>query len=303
MSNPTPPASAAGGSWQLVPNGNGGFTWALVPENYFPQTGLSSDIPDPNSGPGGGWSSSSGWGYGGGSDSTSNSGGGSRPADPNVGFSEYTAPSTDMAAPSAAAESAAPTLPSAPIPGVSPIGQIAPGLSPSISGPSILGKVGGFIKKVGGISDKLSPILGGAAKGRADNQFLNDESQRRNRQLLIDEKQFALDAPQKRLTTSARANLLSNYSPSQAEWGGPGSGLKGQTVKFTGGFNNPNLFGGDTKALADDVMHKQLTSQLQGDEFPAMPDPSRSTLTDKVLGGGATFAAILAALKNGYHLT
>ncbi len=79
-------------------------------------------------------------------------------------------------------------------------------------------------------------------------------------------KQFELDAPAQRLTTGVRGSMVANQSPVKAEWGGPGSGLSGGKVNFTGGHANPNLISADARALGNDVTHQALLSQLKHDD-------------------------------------
>ncbi len=144
----------------------------------------------------------------------------------------------------------------------------------------------GSVKGITDAAGKLSPILGGINANRASNQQANDL-------LTMRQKQYELDAPATRLSTSRKASLLANFQPVKADWGGPGSGLAGKTVNFTGGFNNPDLYSPETKQLAQDIMHKQLLASLQGED--TLPPAGRSSTMDKILGGIGTGASILGA--------
>lgn len=120
---------------------------------------------------------------------------------------------------------------------------------------------------------------------------------------------FALAAPGSRLSTSMRASLAGNFSPTKFNWNGPGSGLRGEIPTFSGGVREgmTNL-DPQTKELAQQVIHDQLLAQMRGGlsgqgkdyEVQQPPMPGQSSALDKLLGGGSTAAAIAAALgKNG----
>lgn len=129
----------------------------------------------------------------------------------------------------------------------------------------------------------VAPILGNAAKSRASAQDINDTATVRNRKV-------ELEAPGMRIANAAKARLLS-AGPSSASWGGPGSGLRGETVKYSGGASSG--FTPADRSLMDELVHQQLQKALTGEN---LPQPGRSSATDKLLGGGATVASILGAL-------
>ena len=94
-------------------------------------------------------------------------------------------------------------------------------------------------------------LLGGLGKGKE--QKLSKD------QLELQRFLATLEAPNKRLDTSVRASRIANAQPVSASWGGPGSGMRGGTVKFSGGKSQP--LDPRTKELANDVLLQELEQQ------------------------------------------
>lgn len=143
-----------------------------------------------------------------------------------------------------------------------------------------------IINKVTGAARDVAPVLGGAAGASA---------QARNQRDQILQKNFTINEglPANRLKTSIMASKAANFSPVKANWGGPGSGLAGKTVSFTGGANNPDLINADTRAQANDVTHQEMLNQINKVQAPL---PSPTTTGEKVLGGAAFGTALTGAL-------
>lgn len=160
----------------------------------------------------------------------------------------------------------------------------------------------GASSMVGDVAD----VLGGASKAGAQNNILQDRNTLDRESIRLGRDRFATAAPEQRMSNSIRAALAKNATPSSVQWGGPGSGLKGQLPQFSGGIKS--IYGGlqepDTKNLMDTVLHDQLMAQQQGGisgggKDTAMPNINQSSVLDKIIGGGSLATSILAAiLKN-----
>lgn len=152
-------------------------------------------------------------------------------------------------------------------------------------GKGILGLVpgGGTINTILDVAGKAAPILGGMAGARSAAKAKAGDQQR-------DLGTFNMQAPRYRLGTAGRA-ALGSAGPVTANWGGPGSGLRGQKVSFSGGASrvaaNPEL-----KRLSDEVMMRELQAQLAGDK--TLPEPN---FFDNLLGGAAAGTSLLGAFR------
>lgn len=144
----------------------------------------------------------------------------------------------------------------------------------------------GVGSRILGGAQKLAPILGNAADSR---QRANADRDANN----IARYNAQEAAPGRRLRTSAQASLIANRTPTQATMPMPGFGKRGETVEFTGGFSNPNLYGGDMKAMSDDIIHENLLKQMRHGED--VPQPGREGAFDKILGGAGLASSILGA--------
>lgn len=151
-----------------------------------------------------------------------------------------------------------------------------PSAAPILTGAGVGSKI------LNGIS-KVAPVLGQAAGGRAAAQQANDQSNTQRANIL-------LKAPSQRMANAARANLLKS-GPTTVDWGGPGSGSRGQTVKFGDGIHTPMP---DMGTIPDDIVHQELSKAMNGED---LPKAGHSSALDNILGYGATAANILGALR------
>lgn len=146
-------------------------------------------------------------------------------------------------------------------------------------------------------TDAISSILGKAAGSRQNQKNKDAELQLVRDRSELDRYLAGLQAPGTRMKTSARASYAANAAPVKAEWGGPGSGKAGKTVKFNGGYSTP--LDDRTKALANDILEQELMEQRSpnhGGPPPVAPAP-KSSFWDKLLGGAATAASIYSGIK------
>jgi hypothetical protein len=167
------------------------------------------------------------------------------------------------------------------------------------AGRSILSRVGSS-KFLTGAAD----VLGGASRSAAQNNALNDanavnlyNSQEGN-QLARD--RFALDAPGTRMGQSAKASILSRVKPTTINWGGPGSGVRGQVPTTAGGFHD-GLANMDPAVgqLAQEIMQQNLANQRANRDGVTVTPPriGRSSAGDRLLGGAALGTSILGLLR------
>lgn len=153
---------------------------------------------------------------------------------------------------------------------------------------------------VGKYGKEIAPVLGGMSKERAAATQQNDLNSLSRDRNALGNYEAGLKAPGTRLRTSMGASEIANRQPVGVDWGGPGSGLAGKTVKFTGGYANPNLVSPDTKALAEDTMHQEMLSGMGGQGGPPEITPAhQDSLADNLIGYGSTAASILGAMNPG----
>ena len=136
----------------------------------------------------------------------------------------------------------------------------------------------------GNLFSNLSSVLGGAAKNQAASEQAADKTR-------LGYDQFNLEAPGERLKQATKAGFLQTATPYKAQWGGPGSGLKGQIVQMTGGLD-PTKLPASVKQLAGQVQNDQLMAELGG---PAKPTAGTSA-GDKALGWGSVASSLLPVL-------
>lgn len=148
----------------------------------------------------------------------------------------------------------------------------------------------------------IATALGGAAKGEQQQNNTETNQQLSQEQIQLNRDKYALDAPNTRLATAIKASIASNFQPQHTAWGGPGSGLKGQTPTITGGLSG-SLANLDprTKELANQIMLDELTGQRQGGptgggQDRALPKLNQTTTADKVLGGASLGTSILGSV-------
>lgn len=172
--------------------------------------------------------------------------------------------------------------------------------APFTGGASLLAAGPSMLSKAAGLAGKLAPVLGGLSKGRNESRQANDTNSMARDRIALDSYNSGLKSPSTRLNTSLAASRVANRQPVTAEWGGPGAGLRGQTVKFNGGSANPNLISPDTKALAEDTMHQEMLQGMGGKGGPpTLSQPQDSSTLDNIIGGASTASSILGALTAG----
>lgn len=189
-------------------------------------------------------------------------------------------------------------------------GALAPGLTGSMAAGDAAGMFGGAAGAAGAGSSilgtvdkyagKVAPILGNMAKAGAEANANRDRILPSMESAQLARDKFALEAPGTRMGQSLKASILKNVQPSHVDWGGPGSGLRGQVPTFTGGFTGAlaNL-DPETRQLADTVLHKDLQDQLAGgdDSTRWLDQFGKESLKDKIIGGASTGASIWDAIR------
>jgi hypothetical protein len=141
--------------------------------------------------------------------------------------------------------------------------------------------------KIFGAADKLSPVLGGAADARAQAQDTNANQ-------ALAQSYYRLNAPGQRLRTGLRADMARSATPVRLEgWNGPGSGLRGERPRFTGGANIGNI-SEQGRGLADQVLNDTIEEQLTGGN---LPEPGESGFLDDLLGWGSLATGVGGAIN------
>lgn len=155
----------------------------------------------------------------------------------------------------------------------------------------IIGSIINYAKKGKEVYDGVSDVFGGMSDSREADRRFQDTSE-------LDRYKLEQAAPQRNMNDATRAASILNRTPVKAEWGGPGSGLAGQTVHFGGGIdheamaNNPEM-----KALMNNIIHEAMVKQLSGNQGMPAPTSGHESTMDKVIGGIATGSSILGALN------
>lgn len=151
----------------------------------------------------------------------------------------------------------------------------------------------GFLNKLRGAGDvaaNLSPVLSNAAQSSAENQQLN------NSQALANS-YYRTQAPRARLATAARSSVMSNAQPVHANWGGPGSGLRGETVHYDNALG-PQYLNADARHVADTELSNTMQQSLRAQNGEDLPDPGATSTMDKILGGASMATSLLGAFRN-----
>lgn len=185
--------------------------------------------------------------------------------------------------------------------------------------PALLPLLAKFGPQILSMAGKIAPVLGGAAKGRAEGRSgeisdqlwrdrLNLDATRANNDgtksafdMGMRAREFGLTAPRYRMGNVTRGSLMA-AGPMKVNWGGPGSGMRGEQTKVTGGFmeRDPRM-----KMMGDAVMDRELQAQLGGEDKVTAPTMDRASMAtpapkpsfgDKALGWGAGAAGILGAI-------
>lgn len=162
-----------------------------------------------------------------------------------------------------------------------------------------------------GAASNLSTVLGSAAGGALNQKTQSDLIKLALGNQGLSRQQFATAAPATRLSTGSKAALaaaLSKAGPVKVNWGGPGSGLRGQIPTYSGGFSDAlaSLKNDPTYQSLLDLVGKDELKQQQsggatgGNQDAATPsflngvgDPST---TGNILGGAGLATGILGAL-------
>lgn len=178
--------------------------------------------------------------------------------------------------------------------GILKVAPIAASFIPGVGGAvGALSKTGKILRGAA----NLAPVLGGAAKSANSSQTVQNSEQLQRDKLAMEKFKLGLEAPGTRLNQSIAASKTKNFTPVTSHWGGPGSGMRGDHTTFSGGYANPDMISPETKAQADDILHQNLTSQLQhGADLPTVT-PAGKSKVGGVLGAGALGASILGAFK------
>lgn len=178
-------------------------------------------------------------------------------------------------------EAAIPTsigIPGGALPGV--------GVSAAKAGSGLTGKVLGASRVLGGMAESGAASKRNEAATNLQRDYIDQNAYKTD-----------LEAPGIRLNQSTAAAKIANGKPVKANWGGPGSGLRGETLKFEGGYSDPNLFDGDIKALANNIMMQNMRDQLSGKKAPtARPNP-KSGIMDKIISGAAAGTSLWGAMR------
>lgn len=179
----------------------------------------------------------------------------------------------------------------------------APAVGAGGSAATTAAAVGGGMGLGGKILDiarGISPILGTAAKGRADTQQTNEllNIQRANTDL--SQREYMRDSPGIRSRSAAKSSMIANYKPTSFSMGAPGFGERGETPSFSGGFSNPDMYSPEARQVANESIKAHLLASLNGtDRIPKIPAPDSSSVLDKILGAGAFGSSILGGLPPG----
>lgn len=172
------------------------------------------------------------------------------------------------------------------------IGSILAKVAPTVADLVIPGS--GALAKIAKGAAGLAPVLGGAAKGQQSSQQMQAEINAKNDQTALERYKLKAAAPDLRRQAGVKASMVANSSPVQISRT-PGRG--GHTT-VSGGFANPNLINPDTRAMADDMTHQALLTQMGHDSDIPQPTPMPGGgIMDKVLGGAALGTSALAAIQ------
>lgn len=155
-------------------------------------------------------------------------------------------------------------------------------------------------------AQNVAPILSNAAGQQSNARQQEIQNEQTDRQLAIQEQAAGQTADRERLRSSVRSSNILNATPSAVSWGGPGSGLRGELPKITGGFTGAmaNL-DPRVKEMADTQLKNNVVAQLSGSGQPTQPVEDEEqrrrrrgeSTGEKILGGVATGASILGAFS------
>jgi len=168
-------------------------------------------------------------------------------------------------------------------------------VGPQQAGAASSGGSGNLLGSILGTAQNLAPVLGGAAKGQLSGEQANYQLGLGADQLNNQIAQLNTTLPAARLRAAEQAGLLNTYSPVSVSWGGPGSGLKGQVPRLTGGVD-PSKMPAMVRSLANQVQMSELQNQLGGNIPNVAPPNIGGSTGDQILGGAAAGTSILGAL-------
>lgn len=163
------------------------------------------------------------------------------------------------------------------------------------------------LAKYGKTAQGVSDVLGNAAATEAASNQARDNTKVQLENTRLNRDKFATDAPGTRLQTTIQAALAKGYKPSQVSWGGPGSGLKGEVPTYSGSQNfHDALADPQAQEMFSQLLQDELAQQKAGgttggnaDDTMNTADIGQDSTGDKVLGSGATGAALLSAILKG----
>lgn len=167
---------------------------------------------------------------------------------------------------------------------------------------SFLSSLLSFIPVVGPAAGALADVFGGAAGKSNEESDKTDTLKLGLQDRRLAAKKFATDAPGVRHATAERAALANAATPASVQWGGPGSGLRGEVPQFSGGIKsiyaanqNPEM-----RQLSDRVLHDQLVSQMGGGASGGNQDVDLGSAKD--VGEGSAAGDTLGGLGLGLSI-
>lgn len=192
------------------------------------------------------------------------------------GFGLSAAGETGLGATGSAATAALPTTATAATSSILPAGStgaVAEG-----------GGLSGALGTAANIGRSVAPILSNMANSRGQAEDTNTRN-------ALTQEQIAQRQPGVDLSNIAKSEAFKN-GPVQAHWGGPGSGLRGQILTYSGGLNDPRSpeLTSSIKQFQDQQVNKAL--------HPADPAAAgqRGGAVDNALGWGGVAASLIGAL-------
>jgi hypothetical protein len=177
--------------------------------------------------------------------------------------------------------------------------EIAAGIGTGANAASAASGIGGWVGKAGSILDKAEPILGNMAKSGAEANRSRDVLMPSAENSKLARDKFALEAPGARMGQSLKASILAHGRPTSVEWGGPGSGLRGEIPHFSGGVSGAWAdLDPRARQLGDSILTSNLQNQLAGKdaETPYLDKIGSTSTMDKIIGGVSTGTSILRGL-------
>lgn len=191
------------------------------------------------------------------------------------------------------------------------IGSILGAIGSVAAAPFTGGTSLAWLPGVIGAGGALADTLGGAAKAGQTQNNTSDMLKLALANTGLNRDKFALEAPGTRLSTGSSAALkaaLATAGPTKINWGGPGSGLRGEIPTTSGGVhdaignlkNNPDYMNLLKTVGSDELAAEKRGGASGGNADAAQPSilngVGQSSGADKALGFGAFGSSILAAL-------